>query len=59
MTQRTFEMTPETEFQEKIDTLVDQYHERMNLDRQIKLLEKDIEKNAQIIQTLQLKQKNL
>jgi len=59
MTQKNYQIIPENEFQEKIDTLVDQYEQRMNLDRQIKLLQANIEKNSQIIQTLQLKQKTL
>lgn len=59
MPEKNYELIPEEKFQEKIDTLVSQYHEWMNLDRQIKLLESDISKNAHMIQTLQLKQKTL
>ncbi len=78
MSQKNIQIIPESEFPEKISTLVAQYHERMNLEMQIKSLEtkfklfKYLSKfrteeeisekkaiNAQMIQTLQLKQKIL
>lgn len=47
------------EFQKKIDTLIEQYHEYMNLEAKIQSLKKDARKNALSINALQLKQKLL
>lgn len=52
--EKTYEMIPKEKFQEKIDILISQYHERINLNKQKKLLEGDTEKNAQKIKILEV-----